>query len=142
MIDLETGRIEINGVVIEPHFMMHDFEKYGKEKVDIHNRGNGRGIISILEFVNSNGIDAEVYIEINEKLDARRVIITPVLSDSEEMTLLEASKLWLKGMANGNYIERPNSISGSYGWGYIAAQYRRDRDYGVIGGEIIIEYKE
>lgn len=57
------------------------------------------------------------------------------------MELLDASKLWLKGVAKGKYDETSDSIVGSYDWGYICAQYREDRDYGRVGGEIDIEYK-
>ena len=138
MIDLKTGIMEFNGVVIKPHCMIKDFEKYGPDKIDINNLGNGRGIISLIELVNSNGLDAEVYLEIDEKANRRDVIITP----EYRKDLLTSSKLWLRKMTiNGDYEERENSIGGSYDWGYIYARYRNDRDYGVIGGEIIIAYK-
>ena len=138
MIDLRSGRIDINDVVIEPHFKIRDFEKYDSNKISVFDRGNGRGIISFVEYVHSNGINAQIKIEINEKIDSRRVIITPSLQGMGDMKLLDASKAWLKGMANGPYSETADSISGKYEWGYISAQYREDRDYGVVGGEIII----
>ncbi len=139
-IDLESGRIEIDGVVIEPKFTVQDFEKYDSNKISIFNRGNGRSIISILGYIHSNGVDAQITIEINEKADFRRVIIFPSLDGKNDTSLLNASKAWLKGMANGSYAESADSISGEYEWGHLSAQYREDRDYGVVGGEIIITY--
>ena len=139
-IDLKSGRIEIDGVVIEPKFTIKDFEKYDPNKISILNRGDGHGIIRILGYVNSNGIDAQIVIEIFEKMDSRRVIIFPSLDGKNGMSLLDASKAWLKGIANGSYAESADSISGTYEWGHLSAQCREDRDYRVVGGEIIIHY--
>ena len=142
MIDLITGKIELDGVEIQPCSKIKDFEGYGKDQIDIFDRGNGRGIIHFRKPIECNGIYAQIKIEINENLDSRRVIITPSLNGLHEMKLIDASKLWLKGMANGAYSEDADSIHGSYEWGYISAQYREDRDYGVVGGEIVISYGE
>ena len=142
MIDLRNGRIEIDGVVIEPKFTIKDFEKYDSNKISIFNRGNGSSIIRILGYINSNGINAQIKIEINEKMDFRRVIITPSLDGKNDMKLLDASKAWLKGMTDGSYSESADSISGKYEWGYLSAQCREDRDYEVVGGEIVISYGE
>ena len=137
MIDLKTGIVEFNGIVIEPHCMIKDFEKYGPDKVKIQDCGDGRAIISLKKWVNSNRINADVYLEINEKANRRDVFITPI----SRKDLLTASKLWLKEMTiNGDYEEREYSIGGNYDWGYIYARYRNDRDYGVTGGEIVISY--
>ena len=70
----------------------------------------------------------------------KNVVIVPSLENTNGMILLDASKMWLRGMAKGDYIEKENIISGKYDWGYIIAQYKEDKDYGLVGGEINIRY--
>ena len=70
----------------------------------------------------------------------KNVVIVPSLENTNGMTLLDASKMWLRGMAKGDYIEKENIISGKYDWGYIIAQYKEDKDYGLVWGEINIRY--
>lgn len=141
MIDLNTGKIEIDGVVVEPKFMLNDLKQFSPIKVDVFDRGNGRGIVRFNNLIKSNGINAQIKIEINEKLESRRVVITPALEGTGVDGLLAASKLWFKGIVQGTYEEHDDSISGKYMWGHISAQYREDKDYGLIGGEIIISYE-
>ena len=140
MINLNTGVIEIDGVVITPTSSLKDFEKYG-DKVDIHNRGNGRGVVRLVKMINSDGVNAGIKIYIDENDARRKVVINPLMGNCSEMGKLEASKQWLRGMAIGEYIEDNDSLYASSDWGYMVAQYHDDRDYGTIGGEIIIKYK-
>ena len=58
------------------------------------------------------------------------------------MDMLTASREWFKGFSIGDYIDDEYGIIGEYAWGYIIAQYREDRDYGTVGGEINIYYGE
>lgn len=141
MIDLKTGLVRINGITIGGKTVLADFEKYKDDLVHINDRGDGRGIVRFLDKVYCNGIEAGVKLEINERLNLRRLVITPSLQEIEGMSLLDASKLWLKGMAKGEYNETDDAISGKYSWGYICAQYRKDRDYGLVGGDIIINFE-
>lgn len=140
MINLDTGRIDFNGIVIKPDFKLGDFKKYFPEKVDITERENGRGIVCLKHSINSNGINAEITIYIDEKFNFREVVIFPILEENGDKNLLESSKQWLKGCAKGSYKEDSGSICGSYKWGYISALYAKNRDFGTIGGEIIIRY--
>ena len=140
MIDLVTGNIELNGVIINPNVLLVDFEKYGEEIVHINNRGNGRGIVRFKQMIKSNGIDAAIKVSIDEEINFRSVTITPTLQNTSGLTVLDASKQWLRGMAIGEYVENENVIRGKYRWGYMCAQYRDDRDYGVVGGDIRIRY--
>lgn len=142
MIDLNTGKIEFNGVVIKPKFTLNELKQFEPTKIDVFERKNGRGIARFNDLVKSNGIDAQIKIEINEKLGLRRVVIIPSLEKTDVDGLLIASKLWLKGIAQGTYEEHVDSISGRYAWGHISAQYKEDKDYGLVGGEIIISYDE
>lgn len=140
MIDLTTGKMEFNGIAISLHISLSDFAKYKQQEISIFYRGNGRGIVRLTRPVENNGIAARIKIEVNETSGSSRVIIAPVLESPQEMDLLQASKLWLRGQATGEYSEADNSISGKYGWGYLFAQYNQDRHYGHTGGEIIIVY--
>ncbi len=110
-----------------------------KNKVDIVNCGSGKGIICLTKYINSNAINALVEIHIFDKC-IRRVAITPTLINLKEMKLLDASKSWLKGMTKGEYYESKDLISGDYEWGGFSAEYRKDRDYGIAGGDIIFYY--
>jgi hypothetical protein len=140
MIDLNTGEIILAGVKFNALSKVEDFLQYDESIVYVNNRGNGRGIIRLQKYVESNGILAQVKFEINEKTNSRRVVILPSLQNMSSLTLLEASKLWMRGMAVGDYRELPDSIIGEYIWGYVIAQYRQDRDYGTVGGEISIVF--
>lgn len=140
MIDLTTGKIKFNGIVINPHVSLSDFAKYKQQEISIFYRGNGRGIVRFTKPVENNGIAARIKIEVNETSGSTRVIITPALESPQKMDLLQASKLWLRGQATGGYSETDDSISGKYGWGYLSAQYNQDGHYGRTGGKIIIVY--
>ena len=140
MIDLETGIIDIAGVVMTSKSKLEDFKKYDMNLVDINVLGKGWGIITIKKWIKSNNIDASVKFQIDECEKSRQVIIEPTLINQSEMKLLDASKKWLKGMTYGKYKETDNSIIGEYSWGSLIAHYVPDRDYGIIGGEIKIIY--
>ena len=140
MINLQTGELEFNGVIINPWTTLEDYECYNN-KVDIFLRGNGRGIIRVVNQISSNGVNAKVKIEINENIKTKRVIITPMLNKEQNCDLLQASKLWLKGQMSDRYNKDENSIRGEYSMGYISAQYVNDECYGLTGGEIIIDYR-
>lgn len=140
MIDLKTGIAEIEGVVMCPDSKLKDFKKYDADLVDVDLWGEGWGIVMIKKWVRSNGVDASVKFQIDEGENSRQLIIEPTLINQSGMKLLDASKKWLKGMTLGSYKETDNAIMGEYDWGYLIAHYVPDRDYGVIGGEIKIEY--
>lgn len=142
MIDLTTGIMNINGILIGPNVCLNDFLPYNNEIVRVRDRGNGSGIVRFINPINSNGIDASIKIELDEMVKLKNVIIIPSLANTNGMTLLDASKMWLRGMAKGEYIEKDDIITGKYDWGYINAQYEEDRDYGMVGGEINIHYNE
>lgn len=140
MIDLETGIMDIEGVVMTPDSKLEDFKKYDTNLVGIDVWGKGWGIITIKKWIRSNGIDAGVKFRIDEGENSRQIIIEPTLINQSGMKLLDASKKWLKGMALGSYKETDNSIIGEYNWGSLIAHYVPDRDYGIVGGEIKIDY--
>lgn len=102
--------------------------------------GKDWGIITIKKWIRSNGIDASVKFRIDEGENSRQIIIEPTLINQSGMNLIDASKKWLKGMALGSYKETDNSIIGEYNWGSLIAHYVPDRDYGIVGGEIKIDY--
>lgn len=140
MIDLETGIMKIEGIVMTPDSKLEDFKKYDTNLVDIDVWGKGWGIVMIKKWIRSNGIDASVKFRIDENEDSRQLIIEPTLTNQSGMRLLDASKKWLKGMAHGSYKETDNSIIGEYNWGSLIAHCVPDRDYGIVGGEIKIDY--
>lgn len=142
MIDLETGIMDIEGVVMTPDSKLEDFKKYDANLVGIDVWGKGWGIITIKKWIRSNGIDAGVKFRIDEGENSRQIIIEPTLINQSGMKLLDASKKWLKGMALGRYKETDNSIIGEYNWGSLIAHYVPDRDYGIVGGEIKIDYSK
>ena len=140
MIDLETGIMDIEGVVMTPDSKLEDFKKYDANLVGIDVWGKGWGIITKKKWIRSNGIDASDKFRIDEGENSRQIIIEPTLINQSGMKLLDASKKWLKGMALGSYKETDNSIIGEYNWGSLIAHYVPDRDYGIVGGEIKIDY--
>lgn len=140
MINLNTGVIELDGIVITPKSTLKDFKKYRK-KVDIDDMGNGRGTVGLVNSFSSNGINAEIEIDINEDRKYMYVYINPSIENHPKLETLEASKQWLKGIVIGEYTEDEDSLYGTYDWGYIVAQYREDRDHGIVGGEITMKYE-
>ena len=140
MIDLKTGIVEIEGVVMGPDSKLEDFKKYDTNLVDVDVWEKGWGIITIKKWIRSNGIDASVKFRIDEGENSRQIIIEPTLINQSGMNLIDASKKWLKGMAFGSYKETDNSFIGEYNWGSLIAHYIPDRDYGIVGGEIKIDY--
>lgn len=74
----------------------------------MYNPRKAQAIITLAKLINSNDIDAEIVV--------RTVIITPFRNG---MKVLDASKLWFKGMAKGEYQESENSISGEYEWFFV-----------------------
>lgn len=139
VINTETGEMELDGIKINENIKVDDFKKYEENGlVHINDRGNGYGIITILNSVKCNGILATVKVFLEKS--GLRVYIYPV-SPNEDM--LVASKKWLDGMINDERLTSSNeSVSLKYDWGYIVAQYVPDRDYGTVGGEIQIAYEE
>ena len=140
MIDLETGIMDIEGVVMTPDSKLEDFKKYDTNLVGIDVWGKDWGIITIKKWIRSNGIDASVKFRIDEGENSRQIIIEPTLINQSGMNLIDASKKWLKGMAIGSYKETDNSFIGEYNWGSLIAHYIPDRDYGIVGGKIKIDY--
>lgn len=140
MIDLKTGIVEIEGVVMRPDSKLEDFKKYDTNLVNVDIWDKGQGIVMIKKWIRSNNIDASVKFCVDEGENSRQLIIEPTLMNQTGMKLLDASKKWLKGMVQGSYTETDNSIIGEYDWGYLIAHYIPDRDYGIIGGEIKIIY--
>ena len=143
MINVHTGEIIFDGVEIRKNMKIADFLQYDKSRILINDRGNGRGIIKLTNAVMSNGVYAQVKIEINEKMSVLRINILPSLKENAESDLLSASKTWLEGMISTNEIEvNEKAINRTYSWGHISAQHIPDRDYGTVGGDINIVYEE
>jgi hypothetical protein len=140
MIDLEKGEIELAGVTVHPDTKISDFKAYDKKKVHVSKRGKGRGVIRINEFIECNGIKAQARIDLNESAGIRRVVIMPALPKGSTMTLMEASRQWLRGMAKGTYEETPDYICGKYKWGYLTAHHVETMEDGTLGGWINIAF--
>lgn len=80
--------------------------------------------------IENNGIKANIVFSIDENENSRFVIISPFNFDPNLETL-EASKIWLEGITEGEkYKTTESSIIVDYNWGYLIAQYYPDRDYG------------
>lgn len=142
MIDLKTGNMEFNGVKIEKDMCVDDFKQYDDSLVDVDIIRDKNAIITLNQWVVSNGIEAEITITIDEEMNRRIVNIFPGFDDDEDIDLLTASKEWLKGMIPFDEINvSEKAISGSFAWGYIAAQYQPDMHYGETGGDINIVYE-
>lgn len=87
MIDLETGIMDIEGVVMTPDSKLEDFKKYDANLVGIDVWGKGWGIITIKKWIRSNGIDASVKFRIDEGENSRQIIIEPTLINQSGMRL-------------------------------------------------------
>lgn len=83
MIDLKTGIVEIEGVVMGPDSKLEDFKKYDTNLVDVDVWEKGWGIITIKKWIRSNGIDASVKFRIDEGENSRQIIIEPTLGSTE-----------------------------------------------------------
>lgn len=77
MIDLTTGIMNINGILIGPNVCLNDFLPYNNEIVRVRDRGNGSGIVRFINPISSNGIDASIKIELDEMVKLKNVVIIP-----------------------------------------------------------------
>ena len=141
MLDVTTGKVKLYGVEVSPRSKIKDFEKYGRG-VHICSRENGTAIVTVSHAITSNGIKAQAKIEINEKLDIMRILITPDVPKNGDM--LECSRKWMKGMTDFNALFKKcpedGGVSAAFPWGYICAMYVHDADYGTVDGDIHIVY--
>lgn len=144
MIDITTGEMKLNGVVIRPDMGIEDFKRYPANQVTVRDRGNGRGIITLTQLVVSNGISARVKVWINGLTGSFRVTVLPDLTGQNGMDLLGASKAWIFGMIPESYFSKSTDscLTAAFSWGSIVAQYLPDREYGVKGGDLQIEYRK
>ena len=141
MINTETGEMEFDNVHINKNMKINDFKKYAeKGLVNISSDyENGQGIVRLTNKVKSNDILAKIKIEIH----GFGVIVYIFPSTCVGENKIIAGKKWLAGMIEDRRITQyENQISLQYDWGYIVAQYMPDRDYGTVGGEIHIAYKD
>ncbi len=121
---------------------MEDFYDCDKKIVEIKKRGDNKGRIKFVNTIESNGIFAYVHFSIDENFNFRRIIIAPTLKGNpNNLSVIEASKLWFRGVAIGEYEDKKDSISGTYSWGHFSARYYDDRDYGITGGDIRIVFE-
>ena len=141
MINLETGEIEFNGILITPNCTLADFERYAGDKVEIIRLDESSGSIRFLNLIENNGVNAQIEIDIDEDEGSRLIEISPIRPQGGYEGMLEDSKKWLKGVTIGEYITTDEKISGTYEWGTIYARHYMSRDYGLMGGTINIEYK-
>ena len=141
VINLNAGEIIIQDIKITNQSMVEDFYNLSKQLIKIKDKGNNNARIQFINYVESNGILAEINFSIDERFSFRRIKITPIIKpNTDNLSLLEASKLWFRGIAIGEYTETEDAIGGMYSWGHFSARYRDDRDYGIVGGEIIITF--
>lgn len=141
MINLNTGEIEFNGVLITPNCTLADFEQYAGDKVEIIKFDELSGSIRFLQLIENNGVKAQIEIEIDGDDGSRIVEISPIRPQGGYEGMLEDSKKWLNGVTIGEYSSTDEKISGTYEWGHIYAHHYMSRDYGLMGGTINIEYK-
>lgn len=141
-IDTETGYIYLGNVVITPDKKIADYKEYEKAGlVRFIDEGDNNAIIVVNDSTDSNGIDADVMINIYE-IEIEKVIFitaTPMNTNTERII---ASKKWIAGMINEPIAEDTESFCKEYSWGYITAAYGYDPHYGAkTGGEVLINYK-
>lgn len=136
MIDLETGVIEFNGMIITPNFKLEDFKKYSSKKININEFSFG-WCATIIEPIYSNDIKAQIKIY---KTNLYRYLeINFYNTDYEHW--LNACTLWLQGMLIDNFETSKGRININTSWGSICTINTVDRDYGSMW-KLTITYKE
>ena len=142
IINLNTGEVIIQNIKMTKNSKIEDFYDCDKKIVEIKKRGDNKGRIKFVNTIESNGIFAYVHFSIDENFNFRRIIIAPTLKGNpNNLSVIEASKLWFRGVAIGEYEDKKDSISGTYSWGHFSARYYDDRDYGITGGDIRIVFE-
>lgn len=148
MTDLKNGIIDIGGFEFSPKTTLEEAKKYF---------GEGIRVVKLNSDITKSKFNSPIYLSKDKYISSFILdgegnivsitiftVISDSITDSEERAMfsLNSSKEWLKSLL----IDEPTSecrqsILYSFNWGYISARCQDDRDYGVVGGYIKIEYK-
>lgn len=148
--DLKNGILDVHGFLLTKDAKLSDFYDLPKEDVKIKTSRLGSIYIKFLHPLHSNGIDVTVEVSFYKRSESPKIVLWPAVppevgTDYDEITKykVEASKKWLKGLID---TEPTVSTSSSVYYEFEGVEYlslaRKDRHYGLVGGEIEMTFHE
>ena len=150
MMDLKNGILDVHGFLLTKDTKLSDFYGLPAEDVKIKTTERGNTYIDFIRPLHSNGIDVAVEIYFFKGSTSPKIVLWPAVppevgTDYDEITKykVEASKKWLKGLID---TEPTVSTSSSVYYEFEGVEYlslaRKDRHYGLVGGEIEMTFHE
>lgn len=149
MTDLSKGIIEIDGFEVKPGTTLEEMKNFFGDKVRVLDLSTGPRLKLQKPYYVAPNIYAYGFNFDQNNILRSFGFVPEVPEDLRGQYIevakykVEASKKWLKGMIDeAPTSEGDENICYSYKWGYVIAQLYEDRDYGLRGGEIDVEFRE
>lgn len=148
MSELKDGILNVNGFFISKDTKPEDFKKLSERDVEIQVSRRGHTFVKMLRPIFGQGFVGYVNVNYSARGGSPSVTIRPMVVDSitkqedRVKIALYSSRKWLKSMLDVEPTsESTTAVSYEFSWGEISAGCWEDREYGLMGGYITIEYE-